>query len=60
MEGTPAFKLGIRAGDVITHVEDEELKEDVTTDDVVRKLRGPKGSRSRSRSGGPASTSPSA
>ena len=43
MEGTPAFKMGIRAGDVITHVEDEELKEDVTTDDVVRKLRGPKG-----------------
>lgn len=44
MEGTPAFKLGIRAGDVITHVEDEEIKEDVTTDEVVRKLRGPKGS----------------
>jgi len=44
MEGTPAYKLGIRAGDVITHIEDEEIKEDVTTDDVVRKLRGPKGS----------------
>jgi carboxyl-terminal processing protease len=44
MEGTPAFKLGIRAGDVITHIEDEELKEDVSTDEVVRKLRGPKGS----------------
>ena len=29
MEGTPAFKLGIRAGDIITHIEDEELKEDV-------------------------------
>ena len=43
MEGTPAFKLGIRAGDVITHIEDEELKEDVSTDEVVRKLRGPKG-----------------
>lgn len=43
MEGTPAFKLGIRAGDIITHVEDEELKEDVSTDEVVRKLRGPKG-----------------
>ena len=43
MEGTPAFKQGIRAGDIITHVEDEELKEDVSTDDVVRKLRGPKG-----------------
>jgi carboxyl-terminal processing protease len=44
MEGTPAYKLGIRAGDVITHIEDEEVKEDVTTDEVVRKLRGPKGS----------------
>jgi len=43
MEGTPAFKLGIRAGDIITHIEDEELKEEVSTDDVVRKLRGPKG-----------------
>lgn len=44
MEGTPAYKLGIRAGDVITHIEDEEIKEDVSTDEVVRKLRGPKGS----------------
>jgi carboxyl-terminal processing protease len=43
MEGTPAFKQGIRAGDIITHVEDEELKEDISTDEVVRKLRGPKG-----------------
>jgi carboxyl-terminal processing protease len=44
MEGTPAYKLGIRAGDIITHIEDEEIKEDATTDEVVRKLRGPKGS----------------
>jgi len=44
MEGTPAFKLGIRAGDIITHIEDEEIREDVSTDEVVRKLRGPKGS----------------
>jgi carboxyl-terminal processing protease len=43
MEGTPAYKLGIRAGDVITHIEEEEIREDVTTDEVVRKLRGPKG-----------------
>ena len=43
MEGTPAFKQGIRAGDIITHIENEELKEDISTDDVVRKLRGPKG-----------------
>ncbi|HTR04866.1 MAG TPA: S41 family peptidase [Thermoanaerobaculia bacterium] len=43
MEGTPAYKMGVRAGDVITHIGDEELKDDVSTDDVVRKLRGPKG-----------------
>src|SRR5262245_29470040 len=43
MEGTPAYKMGIRAGDIITHIEDEEIKEDASTDDVVRKLRGPKG-----------------
>ena len=43
MEGTPAYKQGIRPGDIITHVEDEELRDDVTTEDVVRKLRGPKG-----------------
>jgi carboxyl-terminal processing protease len=43
MEGTPAYKMGIRAGDIITHIEDEEIREDVTTDEVVRKLRGPKG-----------------
>ncbi len=43
MEGTPAYKMGVRAGDVITHIGDEELKDDVSTEDVVRKLRGPKG-----------------
>lgn len=43
MEGTPAYKMGIRAGDIITHIEEEELKEDTSTEDVVRKLRGPKG-----------------
>lgn len=44
MEGTPAYKMGIRAGDIITHIGEEELKEDVSTEEVVRKLRGPKGS----------------
>jgi carboxyl-terminal processing protease len=43
MEGTPAYRMGIRAGDIITHIAGEELKEDITTEDVVRKLRGPKG-----------------
>jgi carboxyl-terminal processing protease len=43
MEGTPAYKMGIRAGDIITYIGEEELKEETTTEDVVRKLRGPKG-----------------
>jgi carboxyl-terminal processing protease len=43
IEGTPAYKMGIRAGDIITHIGDEELKDDTSTEDVVRKLRGPKG-----------------
>jgi len=43
MEGTPAYKMGVRAGDIITHIGDEELKDDTSTEDVVRKLRGPKG-----------------
>ena len=43
MEGTPAYKMGVRAGDIISAIEDEEFKDDVSTDDVVRKLRGPKG-----------------
>jgi carboxyl-terminal processing protease len=43
MEGTPAYKMGVRAGDIIVAIEDEEIKEDASTDEVVRKLRGPKG-----------------
>jgi carboxyl-terminal processing protease len=43
MEGTPAYKMGVRAGDIIAAIEDEEIKEDASTDEVVRKLRGPKG-----------------
>ena len=43
MEGTPAYRMGIRSGDIITHIGAEELKDDITTEDVVRKLRGPKG-----------------
>src|SRR5712692_7443414 len=43
MEGTPAYKMGVRAGDIITAIEDQEIKEDASTDEVVKKLRGPKG-----------------
>jgi carboxyl-terminal processing protease len=41
-EGTPAFRLGIRAGDVISRIEDEDAR-GMGIDDAVKRLRGPKG-----------------
>jgi carboxyl-terminal processing protease len=40
--GTPAQKKGLRAGDVITHIENVPI-DDWTSDEVVNHLRGPKG-----------------
>ena len=40
--GTPAEKKGLRAGDVITHVEGEPI-DDWTSDEVVSHLKGPRG-----------------
>jgi len=42
IEGTPAFKLGIRAGDRIVKIEGESTK-GITTAQAAQKLRGPKG-----------------
>src|SRR6476660_3931886 len=42
LEGTPAARLGIRAGDVISEVEGTATDE-LPLDDVVKKLKGPKG-----------------
>jgi len=42
LEGTPAARLGIRAGDVISEVEGTPT-DDLPLDDVVKKLKGPKG-----------------
>src|SRR5579872_628013 len=42
LEGTPAARLGIRAGDVISKVEGVST-DDMALDDVVKKLKGPKG-----------------
>src|SRR5438046_6159519 len=42
LEGTPAARLGIRAGDVISEVEGQSTDE-LTLDDVVKRLKGPKG-----------------
>src|SRR5438034_9408051 len=42
LEGTPAARLGIRAGDVIAEVEGVST-DDLSLDDVVKRLKGPKG-----------------
>ena len=42
-EGTPAYRLGIRSGDIISRIEGE-LTHGVELDAAVKKLRGPKGS----------------
>ena len=41
-EGTPAHRLGIRAGDVISKIENEDAR-GMAIDDAVKRLRGPKG-----------------
>jgi len=40
--GSPAERRGLRAGDVITHIEGEPIDE-LTSDEVVSRLRGPRG-----------------
>ncbi|HZI64475.1 MAG TPA: S41 family peptidase, partial [Thermoanaerobaculia bacterium] len=42
LEGTPAARLGIRAGDVISTIEGEPT-ETLSLDEAVQKLKGPKG-----------------
>lgn len=42
IEGTPAFKQGLRAGDRIIRIDGESTK-DISLMDAVKKLRGPKG-----------------
>ena len=42
-EGTPAYRLGIRAGDVISRIEDTDAR-GMSIDDAVKRLRGAKGS----------------
>jgi len=43
-EGSPAYKRGIRRGDIIAKVEGEDMK-GWTTDQAVRRLKGPKGTK---------------
>lgn len=44
IEGTPAYRAGIKAGDFIVKVNDETTK-DLTLMDAVQKMRGPKGTK---------------
>jgi carboxyl-terminal processing protease len=44
IEGTPAYRAGVKAGDFIIKVNDETTK-DLTLTDAVQKMRGPKGSK---------------
>jgi carboxyl-terminal processing protease len=44
LEGTPAWNAGIRAGDVISQIEGVDTL-DMTIDDALRRLKGPKGTR---------------
>ena len=44
IEGTPAYRAGVKSGDFIIKVNDETTK-DLTLMDAVQKMRGPKGSK---------------
>jgi carboxyl-terminal processing protease len=44
VEGSPAERLGIRAGDIIDRVEGKPI-DDLPVDAVVKKLKGPKGTK---------------
>ena len=44
IEGTPAYRLGIRAGDKIVAVDSKPLKKGLVNDDVFKLLKGPTGS----------------
>jgi len=41
-EGSPAFKKGLRRGDVISRIEGEDAK-GMSSEDAVKRLKGPKG-----------------
>jgi carboxyl-terminal processing protease len=43
LEGTPAYRLGIRAGDRIVQVDGKPLKKGLVTEDVFKLLKGPAG-----------------
>ncbi|MFC2171168.1 S41 family peptidase [Acidobacteriota bacterium] len=44
IEGTPAYRMGIRAGDIISHIEGEQT-ESLSLDEAVNRLKGKKGTK---------------
>ena len=44
IEGTPAYNIGMKSGDMIIKIEEESTK-DMTMMDAVKRIRGPKGSK---------------
>ena len=44
LEGTPAWSVGIRAGDIISQIEGVDTL-DMTIDDALKRLKGPKGTK---------------
>lgn len=44
LEGSPAKQAGIREGDIVVGVDDVLITQDMTLDEIVRKIRGPRGS----------------
>jgi carboxyl-terminal processing protease len=44
LEGTPSFRLGIRAADRIVAIDGKDVPANVTNQDVFKSLRGPEGS----------------
>ncbi len=43
LAGSPAEKAGVKSGDIVAAVDKKPVTEDMTLDEVVRSIRGPKG-----------------
>lgn len=41
--GTPGYKVGLRPGDIITHINGQSIEEWEYPDEIIPKLKGPKG-----------------
>lgn len=43
LDGSPAQKAGIKSGDIVAAVDKKNITQDMSLDDVVQQIRGPKG-----------------